>query len=310
MGREVKRVPLDFDWPIREVWSGFLRPDSFDEVKCPDCKLGYSPGAQRLNDLWWGNLPFDPASTGSTPLRHDTPAVRAFAERNITSAPDFYGTGEHAVRREAQRLADLWNGMWMHHLTQDDVDALIADDRLRDFTHTRTPEHHWQKIDPPVTPTAAQVNEWSLHGWGHDSCNAGVVVRARCERDGIPEVCSSCDGHASTEAYPGQRAEAEVWESTPPPVGEDYWLYRVRVADGQAVVGFPKFSTVGIGFAVETDWNTNLPYTCDTVEIYEHIEHNRGDESIRREDCIEAIRMIQNAVQVAKTALAGGGDRD
>jgi hypothetical protein len=81
-----------------------------------------------------------------------------------------------------------------------------------------------------------------------------------------------------------------------PAIDEDYWAYRVRVSDRQAVVGFPKFATVGIGFAIEEDWNTNLPYTCGTEEIYDHIEHNKGDDSITREDCIAAIKMIQDAV--------------
>ena len=89
-----------------------------------------------------------------------------------------------------------------------------------------------------------------------------------------------------------------------PPISEDYWSYRVRVGDGQAVVGFPKFSTVGIGFAQEEDWNANLPFTSDAEEIYEHIEHNKGDDSIRREDCVEAIRMIQAAVKEARAAAA------
>lgn len=87
-----------------------------------------------------------------------------------------------------------------------------------------------------------------------------------------------------------------------PPINEDYWAYRVRVADGQAVVGFPKFSTVGIGFAVEDDWNTNLPYTSDAEEIYDHIEHNRGDEAITREVCVAAIRLIQEAVRRDRSA--------
>jgi hypothetical protein len=88
-----------------------------------------------------------------------------------------------------------------------------------------------------------------------------------------------------------------------PPVGEDYWAYRVRVADGQAIVGFPKFLTIGIGFAVEdADWNTNLPFTCDAAEIYEHIAHNAGDEAITREVCVEAIRMIQDAAHADRSA--------
>ena len=81
-----------------------------------------------------------------------------------------------------------------------------------------------------------------------------------------------------------------------PPVGEDYWAYRVRVADGQAIVGFPKFLMVGIGFAVEEDWNTNLPSTCTAEEIWNHIAHNAGSDAITREVGIEAIRLIQAAI--------------
>lgn len=83
--------------------------------------------------------------------------------------------------------------------------------------------------------------------------------------------------------------------SLTPPIDEDYWEYRVRLSDTQAIVGFPKFSTIGIGFAQEEDWNTNLPYTCKAEEIFEHIEHNKGDEAISDADCIEAIRLVQQA---------------
>lgn len=82
-----------------------------------------------------------------------------------------------------------------------------------------------------------------------------------------------------------------------PMVDQDYWSYRVRLSDKQAIIGFPKFTTIGIGFADEEDWNTNLPYTCSTEGIYDHIQHNKGDDSISREDCLTAIRLIQDAVR-------------
>src|SRR5258707_9591791 len=81
-----------------------------------------------------------------------------------------------------------------------------------------------------------------------------------------------------------------------PPLDEDYWLFRVKLAEDQAIVGFPKFGTVGIGFAQEEDWNTNLPYTCNTQQIYDHIKHNKAHDEITDEDCLEAIRLIQLAV--------------
>lgn len=225
MSREVRRVPLDFNWPIGEVWQGYVMPDSLHGNECPDCERGYSDHAERLRKQWYGNAPFDPESTGSTPLRPDTPAVRAFAERNVDRAPDYYGTGEIAIVCEARRLADLFNSQWCHHLSQEDVDALVADGRLKELTHTWTREHGWQPIEPPVTLTAAQVNEWSLRGMGHDGINASVVIRARCERTGISDTCERCQGHASVEAYPGQRAEAEAWQPTEPPAGDGWQLW-------------------------------------------------------------------------------------
>jgi hypothetical protein len=86
-----------------------------------------------------------------------------------------------------------------------------------------------------------------------------------------------------------------------PPIDEDYWEYRVRLSDTQAIVGFPKFMTIGIGFAREEDWNTNLPYTCGAEEIYDHIAHNKGDDAITREDCTAAIEMVQRAAAEARS---------
>src|SRR4029079_19214317 len=65
-----------------------------------------------------------------------------------------------------------------------------------------------------------------------------------------------------------------------PPIDDDYWRWRVVVGDGQAIVGFPKFGTGGIGFAREGDWNTNLPYTQPAETIFDHISHNKGDDTI------------------------------
>lgn len=85
--------------------------------------------------------------------------------------------------------------------------------------------------------------------------------------------------------------------SVTPQLGETYWSYRVLLSERQAIVGFPKFFTIGIGFAIEdADWNTNLPYTCDAAEIADHISENKGDASIPDKSVIEAIRLIQAAI--------------
>ena len=240
MGREVRRVPIDFQWPLHHIWEGFLSPDSLDGEKCPDCKTGYSAHAQNLHDLWYGYLPFDPASTGSAPFPHTHPVIQERTQRNIDNAPEYYGTDSHAFVREAHRLAAHFNSGWMHHLNQDDVNALVEAGRLHDFTHTWTRETGWQPKEPPVVPTAEQVNEWSLRGFGHDAINASVVVSARCEREGHNPTCQTCDGHATIEAYPGQRADAEAWEPTDPPKGDGWQLWET-VTEGSPIS--PVFAT-------------------------------------------------------------------
>ena len=84
-----------------------------------------------------------------------------------------------------------------------------------------------------------------------------------------------------------------------PPLNEDFWMYRVRVSNEQAVVGFPKFFTTGIGFAVEDEeWNTNLPYVAEPDDIASHIWVNHGP-SLTEADrplVIHAIKMIQEGV--------------
>jgi hypothetical protein len=235
MGREVRRVPLDFDAPLKQVWPGFLMPESLHEEKCAGCDgSGYSAYARGQQARWYGYVPFDPSETGSERLTPDTPAVRAFAERNVTRNPEYYGTGESVIVAEARRLCSHWNGSWSHHLHQDDVDALIAGDRLWDFTHTLAGGNGWKRLEPCPPVTAEQVNTWSLTGFGHDGLNCMVVIRAACERAGESETCGDCDGHGSHERYPGQRAEAEAWKPTGPPAGDGWQLWET-VSEGSPI---------------------------------------------------------------------------
>lgn len=81
-----------------------------------------------------------------------------------------------------------------------------------------------------------------------------------------------------------------------PNVNEDFWLLRVPVSKSQAVVAFPKFSMLGIGFQFEDkDWNTNLPWSVSAEEIYDHIKINR--KGARKPKCIQAIELLQQTIR-------------
>jgi hypothetical protein len=50
MGREVKRVALDFNWPLNKTWEGFLNP-FYKECPSPHCQYGSTVDA-----AWLGHL--------------------------------------------------------------------------------------------------------------------------------------------------------------------------------------------------------------------------------------------------------------
>lgn len=255
MGREIKRVPLDFDWPLKQIWPGFQNP-FYAATKCSHCDgRGDSPQAKAMYDKWYGYVPFKPEENGSTPFSPDHPAIQRRANRSVNDSPAFMQkftrtrTNALATLREAQRLADIFNSEWCHHLNQKDVDALWAEDRLWDFNERRNAwykdrtlpipgDHNWNAGQP--APTASAVNEWSISGMGHDSLNSWIVVKARCARFGYPTFCANCNGDG--DIWPSKAAKAlyEAYEDIEPPTGEGWQMWET-VSEGSPVS--PVFTT-------------------------------------------------------------------
>jgi DNA-dependent RNA polymerase auxiliary subunit epsilon len=80
-----------------------------------------------------------------------------------------------------------------------------------------------------------------------------------------------------------------------PDLNEDYWIMRVKLHKDQSLVAFPKFGLIGIGFAQESDWNTNLPYQVEAERLYVHIRKNKKYRSISKATCLEGIKLLQEA---------------
>ncbi len=242
MGRTLKRVALDFNWPMGEKWWGYLNPFYKQQAECPFCKGGgYSAEARKLHDMWYGNVPFKPEDRGSPRFTSKTPAVRAQAERNCGRDKNYYGSGEGNIEREATRLSDYFNTQWSHHLSQEDVDVLVAENRLHDLTHTWTKETGWVEKNPPHHPTAQEVNEWSLSYMGHDSINCGVVIEAECKRLGYYHLCKYCKGKGHVWYTDEAEIGSELWEQTEPPAGEGYQLWETT---SEGSPSSPVFSTL------------------------------------------------------------------
>lgn len=230
MGRELKRVALDFVWPLDKVWTGYINPHPCAD-NCPHCDgLGYSPRANELKDLWYGYVPFKPEDRGSKPFLPSHPAIMDRARRN----------GVFSVEFESNRLANLFNAKWMNHLNADDVAALVEAGRLMDLTHVWTQGEGWKAKDPAVTPTAEQVNAWSISGMGHDSINQYIVGKARCAAEGVSDTCEHCAGSGEAPQPDEARALRDAWQQQEPPAGDGYQIWET-VSEGSPIS--PVFAT-------------------------------------------------------------------
>lgn len=58
MGRELKRVPLDFKWPIDKLWKGYINPTKSKTCECCSGE-GLNPQTKQLSEDW-----YDFADTG------------------------------------------------------------------------------------------------------------------------------------------------------------------------------------------------------------------------------------------------------
>lgn len=238
MGRELKRVALDFSWELNKVWEGYINP--YSPKSCIFCGgNGYSSHAKKLQDMWYGYMPFRPEDRGSVPFKPEDEIIRNFAIRNVSNSPEYYGTGELAIYHEAMRLCALFNNKWSNHINDDDVAALIKHQRLLDLTHTYV-DGKWKEKEPAYIPTAKEVNEWNIRSFGHDGINSHVCIKAECERLGLPQYCDNCRGEGYIWASEQEKQRSEEWKRIAPPEGEGYQIWET-VSEGSPIS--PVFST-------------------------------------------------------------------
>ena len=205
MGRAVRRVPLDFDWPLRTVWTGFQMPAALRLPHCPDCEQPPLSEAE------------EPRSDGLSPRGREID--NTFHPDQIWWAPPHV----------AEQLA------WHDKLTQDEVDYLVALGRLVEFGpfHDR---HELPEPGPDGTryvytrnqrpaPRAAEVNAAQRDHLVHDAVNRSYLLEARWRRLGIDQpYCRRCAGRGHLGS-PEQVAAEEAWQPVDPPPGEGWQLW-------------------------------------------------------------------------------------
>lgn len=115
---------------------------------------------------------------------------------------------------------------WCNSITQDEVRALVDQNRLMDFTHTWKQGEGWKRHEDGYIPTADEVNRWNQRGFGHDAINCFILIEARARRLGVFGKCPVCNGEG-TLPHPNEaiRKLHEEWKEYEPPAGAGYQLW-------------------------------------------------------------------------------------
>ena len=170
--------------------------------------------------------------------------------------PDCEGTG---FNPETKQIADSFKDkenpdrQWCDKITQDEVQALVDENRLWNFT--RVPLNAQQKEDAQKSgngllpynngriPSADEVNEWNrkMDLNGHDLINLFILVEIRAKRLGVFGHCPTCKGEGVVFKNEELRKFHKEWKEYEPPVGDGYQLWDTT-GDGSPIS--PVFATI------------------------------------------------------------------
>jgi len=186
MSREVKRVTMDFDWPMGVVWKGYNSPYRSTECKMCDGS-GYNEETKKLADEFYG---FDNRQN-------------RWCEK-ITQ-------DEVEMLVKAGRLWSFLQGKYKYDEETDSWQEYIED--------------AWIDCKQPKMPSAEFVNtnQDGLHS--HDGINRWKLIEHRAKRLGFYGLCKWCNGEGSYWADDSFNKLCEDWMPTEPPKGDGYQMW-------------------------------------------------------------------------------------
>jgi len=190
MGRELKRVPLNFDYPLRQVWKGYINP--YRSMECKSCKgSGQNPETKRLSDDWYTHLRTDGKEGWMYQLEQE----------------------------DVQALLDAGRLMDFTRVPVNDEQREIVKKKIEDGGNS------WLPFNNGYIPTAEEINTWARKTMGHDSINHWVCAEARAKRLGIHGECQCCGGTGVLWQSDEIKKLHDDWKEFEPPVGEGYQLW-------------------------------------------------------------------------------------
>jgi hypothetical protein len=197
MGREIKRVPLDFHAPEDQTWEGYVLPDRLRGDDCPDCQGGQTHAGwwlqrmcQRISMLaadiggqehgrplhpWLAQDPyphtdsrhlFDRATRVIRPSEDMATLVAALADRNEDDVKSSFGSFDYAIYRAIVTAAGLpeWGSCATceGHGTVESYPGQRAEAEAWERYEPPTGEgwQLWQTVsDAPMSPVFATADE-------------------------------------------------------------------------------------------------------------------------------------------------------
>jgi hypothetical protein len=221
--RTVKRVPLDFNWPLNKVWDGYL---CHDGGPCPEegktC-FGGSTAAGK----WLDAVARLIAMIGSEAA--EAPNAGELAARGRIYPHPYLEEWDTAPRSEIDRAA-------FERIREipSQNERFAALDRYR------------RRNPPTLLPLTGELVQLVMglgapHLGGFSGSEVSWAISQKLlEVAGMPEswgVCPVCGGNADD---PAKRSAAEAWKETEPPTGEGWQLWET-CSEGSPVS--PVFST-------------------------------------------------------------------
>lgn len=208
MSRELKRVPLDFNWPTGRIWIGYINPFSY--TQCPACDgSGYNPQTKKLSDDWYTHNRMDGEEGWQYHLEQDE--VDALVEGNrlydlTDGKSDGYIPSVEEVNARAQTDFCLHDALshWICLEVRATRLGFYGKCELCEGTgelwfspEIKTMSEEWEQRDPP------EGNGYQL--W--EDCSEGSPVSPVFES--LDGLCEWASKNATT--FASFKASAEEW---------------------------------------------------------------------------------------------------
>lgn len=203
MGREVRRVPLDFNHPLNVVWHGFKNP-KYDALQtCRTCRgEGMSDAA---NSCWYSD------DIRSIPYENRWKAVVAKLGEDAAVCPECKGNGKRFYRVALNLLRGLGAAI--------PTDKIIEYGWVEDVPTIEAAFELWEETPPPTG------EGWQL--WENTS-NGSPITPVFATRDELVTHCVD-----STLLPAGGTATREEWEAM---FDNDHFFSTTIMANGQKLV--------------------------------------------------------------------------